>query len=76
MASLYDGDGGMEQRAFIKNAQVGWENVKRDTQRHLLMGVTQFEYLSDLGAQLTGEARQIPRQVGLRESQLGGGGQA
>ena len=49
----------MKQRIFSKNAQAEWENVKRDAQRHLLMGVTQFEYLSDLDTQLTGEAIQV-----------------
>lgn len=57
MAGHYNGKGSAEQRAFVKNAQAGWKNVKRDTHRHLLMGATQFEYLSDLGTKPTGEAR-------------------
>ena len=59
MTSLYDGNGGAEQRTFVKNAQAGWKNVQRDTHRHLLMGVTQFEYLSDLRTELIGKARQV-----------------
>ena len=49
----------MEKQNFLKNAQAGWKNVRRESQRHILEGVTQFEYLSDVGAQVIGEARKV-----------------
>ena len=59
MTSLYDGNGRVDHRIFVKNALVGWKNVKRDAQRLDPFGVTQFGYLSDLGKKLSGEARQV-----------------
>lgn len=51
MAALCDGNGGAEQRNFIKNTQIGWKDVKMNSQS--------LEYLESLGANLTREARQV-----------------
>lgn len=33
--------------------------MKRESQRHLIKGVSQYEYLKSLGSKLTGEARGV-----------------
>ena len=58
MRALYDGNGGEKQRTSIKNTQIGWMDIKMDSQLHIIEGVSQFEYLESLGAKLIREARQ------------------
>ena len=39
MEEKYIGDGGVAQRNFIKDAQVGWKAIVNDPQKHLGGGV-------------------------------------
>ena len=58
-ATKYDGNGGNEQRIFIKDAKVGWKAVLSDPSRHVSVGFTQFDYLESLGTKLAGQARRL-----------------
>ena len=58
MSTSYDGNIGVEHHTFIRDAQIGWKNIGRDSKKHLIVGVLQYEYLESLGSKLTGEARQ------------------
>ena len=55
----YTGDGGNEQRIFIKDARIGWRQVLNDAKLHLSNGITQYEYLETLGPRLGGRARRL-----------------
>ena len=55
----YTGDGGNEQRIFIKDARIGWRLVLSDPSKHLSNGITQYEYLESLGPRLGGQARRL-----------------
>ena len=55
----YTGDGGNEQRIFIKDARIGWRHVMNDAKLHLSNGITQYEYLETLGPRLGGQARRL-----------------
>ena len=55
----YDGNGGNEQRVFIKDARIGWKAIIADATKHILVGFTQFDYLETLGAKLGGQARRV-----------------
>ena len=55
----YSGDGGNEQRIFIKDARIGWRQVLNNPKLHLSNGITQYEYLETLGPRLGGQARQL-----------------
>ena len=48
----YDGNGGNEQRVFIRDAKVGWKAIMSDPHKHVTIGFTQFDYLETLGAKL------------------------
>ena len=36
----YDGNGGNEQRVFIKDARIGWKAILADANKHLSIGFT------------------------------------
>ena len=55
----YDGNGGNEQRVFIKDARIGWKAIMADPNRHLSVGFTQYDYLETLGGRLGGQARRV-----------------
>ena len=55
----YDGNGGNEQRIFIRDARIGWKAIIADANKHLSVGFTQFDYLETLGAFLSGQARRV-----------------
>ena len=38
----YDGNGGNEQRVFIKDAKVGWKAIVSDPTRHVSIGFRNF----------------------------------
>ena len=41
----YVGDGGNEQRIFMKCARIGWKAVVVDPNKHLPHGVTLYDHL-------------------------------
>ena len=45
MEEKYTGDGGVAQRNFIKDAQVGWKAIVNDPQKHLGGGISQYDYM-------------------------------
>ena len=55
----YDGNGGNEQRIFIKDAKIGWKAIIADATKHVSVGFTQFDYWETLGAKLGGQARRV-----------------
>ena len=48
MEEKYTGDGGVAQRNFIKDAQVGWKVIVNDPQKHLGGGVSQYDYMESV----------------------------
>ena len=59
MEEKYTGDGGVAQRNFIKDAQVGWKAIVNDPQKHLGGGVSQYDYMESLLNRLGGQARRV-----------------
>ena len=57
MEEKYTRDGGVAQRNFIKDAQVGWKAIVKDPQKHLGGGVSQYDYMESLLNRLGGQAR-------------------
>lgn len=57
--SPYDGNSGPNQRSFISNTKIDWEQLKRDVAKHASEGMSQYEFLEDLGVKLEGEARNV-----------------
>ena len=55
----YDGNGGNEQKIFIKDAIVGWKALLSHPSRHVSIGFTQFDYLETLGAKVGGQVRRL-----------------
>ena len=55
----YDGNGGNEQRVFMKDARIGWKAVMADPNKHLSIGSSQYDYLETLGARLDGQAVRV-----------------
>ena len=45
MKPKYAGDGGVAQRNFIQDAQVGWKAITNDPHKHLGGGVSQYDYI-------------------------------
>ena len=58
-SGLYTGKGGKVQEVFIRKARRGWVDLKKDTQRHLSEGVSQYEYLQELGDLMDGQAARL-----------------
>ena len=63
MEEKYTGDGGVAQRNFIKDAQVGWKAIVNDPQKHLGGGVSQYDYMESLLNRLGGQARRVLSNV-------------
>ena len=57
--TAYDGNSGAEQRTFNRDAQIGWRDIRRESQEHLIEGVSQYEYQERVGSKLTGEAKKV-----------------
>ena len=53
------GDGGNEQRIFIKDARIGWWTLLDDPMKQLANGIAQYEYLESLGPRLGGQAHRL-----------------
>ena len=51
--------GGNAQRILIKDAQVGWENILDDLNRHLSNGASQNAYMESLLNRLGGQAKRL-----------------
>ena len=47
--SLYSGKPGIQHEEFFRQAREGWVELQEDTQRHITMGQTQYEYLKKWG---------------------------
>ena len=52
----YDGKTyGINNRSqFLKETTAGWAAIPPDASRHVLVGQTQYDYISSLGPKLTG----------------------
>ena len=59
MEPKYTGDGGVAQRNFIQDAQVGWKVITNDPHKHLGGGVSQYDYMESLLNRLGGQARRV-----------------
>ena len=53
----YNGDGGNEHSIFIEDSRIGWKAILADPNRHLLNGVSQYDYVETLGPKMVGRAR-------------------
>ena len=59
MSTTYDGSSGPEQHAFIRNTEIGWKQLKRDSSKHAFEGVSQYEYVEDVTIKVSREARGV-----------------
>lgn len=59
MSTLHNGSNGLEQLFSIGDAEIGWKDIKRDSQKQSIEGDSQYEYLESLGTKLTRESRQV-----------------
>ena len=58
--SKYSGvGGGLSQRQFKQDAKAVYNKMLRDPQEHLMIGFGQWDFITLLGARLTGEARTV-----------------
>ena len=57
--NLYTGKGGKAQEVFIRKVRRGWVDLKKNTQRHLTEGVSQYEYLQEIGKLMDGQAARL-----------------
>ena len=47
-----DGNRGPDQRFFIRNTEIAWKMLKRDASKHASEGVSQYEFLEELGVKV------------------------
>ena len=59
MKPKYTGDGGVAQRDFIQDAQIGWKAITNDPHKHLWGGVSQYDYMESLLNRLGEQARRV-----------------
>ena len=55
----FTGDGGNAQRIFMKDAQVEWNNIMNDLDRHLSNRASQYAYLESLLNRLGSQAKRL-----------------
>ena len=63
MSGLYDGNSQSDQRSFIKNTEIAWKVFKRDASKYASEGVSQYEFLEEIGIKVEGEARDVLDQL-------------
>ena len=44
---------------FIRNTEIAWKILKRDASKHTSGGVSQYEFLEEIGLKVEGEARDV-----------------
>ena len=59
----YVGDGDSKQRILIKDVHIWWKAVRTDPNRHLALGVTQYDYSESLESKMRGQAKRVPDKV-------------
>ena len=52
MSTSYDGNRGAE-RTFIRDSEIDQKDIKRDSEKHVIEGVSEYEYLESLGSNFT-----------------------
>ena len=66
MAMQYAGDGGNDQKIFLKDTEIGWKKILHNASLHVSGGRSQYEYQELVLEKLTGQGRKCMKNHLIR----------